>query len=188
MPPEIPFIGFGRGWGFTLLTPSTTIRLVSSTLSTVPRLPLSLPVVMMTSSPLRILFIAFSLQHFWSKRNNLHEAFAAQFTRHRPEDTSAYRLHFIVKQHCSIAIELDQRTIRTTNAFSGAYHDSAVNVTLIDTATRRSIFDADLDNVANACITALGATQHLDAHNFTRTAIVGNLQTGLHLNHEISPT
>src|ERR1700722_11537568 len=56
-PPVVPFIGFGLTCFLTRLIPSTVTR-SSPTDSTTPRLPLSLPVVTITSSPLRILFIA----------------------------------------------------------------------------------------------------------------------------------
>src|SRR5882762_5756210 len=57
MPPVRPFIGLGRWCFFTRLTPSTTRCLSSTIRSTVPRFPLSLPAVTMTSSP----FLIFSI-------------------------------------------------------------------------------------------------------------------------------
>src|SRR5512139_897878 len=86
MPPVTPLIGLGLACFLTIPTPSTTTWSVSSTRRTVPRLPLSLPVMTTTSSPLRILFIPISLQHFGRQRNDLHEAFATELTRHRPEN------------------------------------------------------------------------------------------------------
>src|ERR1017187_5044877 len=59
MPPVWPFIGLGFWCFFARLTPSTSRCLSSTRRSTVPRLPLSLPVVTITSSPLRIFCMAF---------------------------------------------------------------------------------------------------------------------------------
>ena len=53
----------------------------------------------------------------------------------------------------------------TTNTFGGANHHSVVNITLLYTATRSSILDADLDNVTDTGVTALGTTKHLYTHN-----------------------
>src|SRR5574343_781360 len=115
MPPVMPLIGFGLACFLTMAIPSTTTWSDSSTRSTVPRLPLSLPVMTTTSSPLRILFIPISLQHFGRERNDLHEALATQLTRHRPKNTGADRLELVVQQNSRIAVELHQGTIRTTD-------------------------------------------------------------------------
>src|SRR6185369_8371473 len=61
MPPCTWRCGFGFVWRLIMFTPSTTTWPSSSTLTTVPRRPLSRPAVTTTSSPLRIFFItAFS--------------------------------------------------------------------------------------------------------------------------------
>jgi hypothetical protein len=100
--------------------------LASTRRNTVPRLPLSLPVMTMTSSPLRILFHGRSLQHFRRQRHDLHEALGAQLARHRAKDTRANRLQLVIEEHCRIAIELDQRAIRTTNALGRANTTTAL--------------------------------------------------------------
>jgi large subunit ribosomal protein L24 len=55
-PPVVPSIGFGRTCFLATFTPST-VTWSPSTASTVPCLPLSLPVRTMMRSPLRILFM-----------------------------------------------------------------------------------------------------------------------------------
>src|SRR3954463_1783105 len=57
MPPCSPFIGLGRWCFFTRFTPSTTTCCASMRRRTVPRLPLSRPLMTMTSSPFLILCI-----------------------------------------------------------------------------------------------------------------------------------
>src|SRR5258707_351162 len=108
MPPVVPFMGFGLVCFLTRLMPSISTRSNSDWVrNTVPRLPLSLPVMTTTSSPLRILFMVGSLQHFWRQRHDLHEALVAQFARDRPEDARADRLELGVQQDGGVAVELD---------------------------------------------------------------------------------
>src|SRR5699024_5081129 len=54
MPPWIPSLGLGRTCFLTIFNPSTSTRSFGSTSSTAPRRPRSLPVLTMTSSPLRM--------------------------------------------------------------------------------------------------------------------------------------
>src|SRR6218665_968589 len=104
MPPVVPFMGFGLACFFTRLMPSMT-RWESSLRSvTVPRLPLSRPVSTMTSSPLRILFMARPSENFGSQGHDLHEALGTQFTRHGAEDAGADGLQLGIEQHCCIAV------------------------------------------------------------------------------------
>src|SRR5258705_656516 len=183
-PPVVPFIGFGLTCFFTTLTPSTTTRSSSTRDSTVPRLPLSRPVNTMTWSPLRILFMADEpLQNFRCQRDDLHETLGAQFARHRPEDAGADRLELGVQQHGGVAVELDQRAVLAAHALGGANDDGAVDLALLHATARRSFLDADLDHVTDRGITALRATEHLDAHDGFRARVVRDVEPRLHLNH-----
>src|SRR5574343_314057 len=131
MPPATPFIGFGRTCFFARLTPSTTTWSASTRRTTVPRLPLSLPVITTTSSPLRIFSITRPLQNFRSQGHDLHEALGTQFAGDRAKDARADRLELVIEKDCGIAIKAHQRAVRTTNT---------------------------LDGIANTSITTLGAT------------------------------
>src|SRR5574343_1339262 len=175
MPPVVPFMGLGLTCFLTRLMPSTTRWESSLRSATVPRLPLSRPVSTITSSPLRILFMARTLENFRSQGHDLHEALATQFTRHGAEDAGANGLQLVVEQHCRIAVELDERTVATANALGGTNHHGTVNFAFFDATTRSSLFDADLDDVAHAGIATLGTTQHLDAQDGLRAGIVGNV-------------
>src|SRR5690348_2112438 len=124
-----------------------------------------------------------SLQHLGSQRDDLHEALAAQLARHRPEDAGADRLELVVEQHGCVAVETDQRTVGPTHALGGANHHGVVHLALLDLAARDGVAHGNLDDVADAGIAALGAAQHLDAHQFLRAAVVGRGQRGLHLDH-----
>src|SRR5438067_9841343 len=185
IPPVTPVLGFGLTAFLATFTPSTMTCSPSTRLLTTPRLPLSLPARTTTSSFLRILSIATPLQNFWCQGHDLHELLGAQLARHRPEDAGTDRLQLGVQQDSSIAVELDQGTVLAAHTFGGTHDNSVVNFTLFDAATWGCDFDGDLDHVANACITALGAAQYLDAQNFFGTGIVGHFQPAFGLNHDI---
>ena len=82
---------------------------------------------------------------------------------------------FSIQQYRSIAIKLNQRTIRATNTFCSTYNYCIVYLTLFNTATRSRILDTYLDNITNGSITSLGTTQYLDAHYRARTSIVSHI-------------
>src|SRR6185369_15353294 len=159
MPPATPLTGFGLTCFLARLTPSTITCSSPTRRTTVPRLPLSLPVITTISSPLRIFSITPSLQHFRSQGHDLHEALGTQFAGYRAKDARADRLELVVEENCGIAIKAHEGAIGTANTLGGANHHGVVYVALLDTPTRRSIFDADLDDVANAGVAALGTTQ-----------------------------
>src|SRR5690349_19975942 len=103
-PPVVPFMGLGLTCFFTTFTPSTSRWSSSTRAVTVPRLPLSRPVSTIPVSPLRILIISVlsgvaSSEHFGRERHDLHEALAAQLSRHRPEDAGADRLELGIEEH-----------------------------------------------------------------------------------------
>src|SRR5690348_5123422 len=119
MPPCTLAFGFGRWCFFATFTFSTSRRSSSSTLSTAPRRPLSLPAITTTSSPFLILFMCSlpgALQHFRRKRNDAHESLGAQLARHRSEDTGADRLQLVGQEHRGVAVELDDGAVRAAHA------------------------------------------------------------------------
>src|SRR5580765_789646 len=146
MPPFVPYMGFGLVCFLTRLMPSMTRCESSARSDTVPRLPLSRPANTMTWSPLRILFMALSLENFGSQRDDLHELLGTQLARHGSEDAGADRLQLGVEQHGGVAVELDERAIATADALGGAHDDGVVDLALLDAATRRGFLDADLDH------------------------------------------
>src|SRR5512135_241133 len=154
MPPGWFLSGFGLACFFTLLMPSTTTRSSSTRRKTAPRLPLSLPASTMTLSPLRILFMTASSQNFRRQRDDLHEALGAQLARDRTEDARADRLQLVVEQHRGVGVELDQRAVRPSHTLGGTHHHRAIDFALLDTAARRGVLDAHLDDVANPGVAA----------------------------------
>src|SRR5690606_26610375 len=186
MPPGLLAIGLALTCFLTTFTPSTRTWSASTRASTVPRRFLSRPVRTMTSSPLRMLFIVGSLQHFGGQRHDLHELLGTQFARNGSEDAGADGLQLGVEQHGGIATETNQRTVLAAHALGGANHHGVVGVALRGAPGRGRILGAHLDDVGDTGITARGATEHLDAHDSARTGVVGHVQRGLHLDHDFS--
>src|SRR5882672_7233023 len=156
--------------------------------STVPRFPLSLPVVTMTSSPFLIFSIVLvpvvaRLEHFGRQRNDFHEALGPQLAGHGPEDARTDGLQLGGKQHRRIGVEPDAAAVGAPHALGGAYHDRVVDLALLDATARRGVLDAHADHVANAGVAAFRAAQHLDTHYGTRASVIGDIEHRLHLNH-----
>src|SRR2546426_1506335 len=126
-----------------------------------------------------------SLQHFWRKRNNFHEPLSAQFARDWPENTGANRLELGIQQHSCVTIELNQGAVLTTNTLGSTNHYCVIDLAFFDATTWRSNLYSHLDDIANTCVTALGTTQYLDAHDFFGTSIVGYFEPAFSLNHSI---
>src|SRR5690606_35577815 len=183
-PPGWPACGFGLVWRLMMLTLDTT-TFSPSTRTTSPFLPLSLPAVTTTWSPFLMRFMSLFLrsEHFRGERDDLHELLGTQLAGHRPEDAGTDRFLLVVEQHRGVAIEADQRPVRATDALAGAHDHGVVDLALLDLAARDRVLDGHLDDVADVGVPALGAAEHLDAHQFLRAGIVGGLQVGLHLDH-----
>src|SRR3569833_4377413 len=183
MPPGVPRLGLPLVWRLIMLMFCTTTRSSSRTVNTVPRLPLSLPVITMTSSPFLILRIArqpwlllHRSQHFGRERHDLHELFGTELAGPGPEDTGTDGLELVVAQHRSIAVEADRRAVGAAPAFAGATDAGGVHLALLHLAARNGLFAAALDHITYPRIAALRSTQHLNAHQTTGAAIVGRVQ------------
>src|SRR5882672_1499315 len=134
-------------WCFcATFTFSTTTR-PSAMRTILPRRPLSLPVITMTSSP----FLSFCMfvgparapsEHFRRERNDLHESLGPQLARHGPEDAGADRLELVRQEHRRVAVEADERTVRAAHAAPGAHHHRVVDLALLHLAARNRVLDA----------------------------------------------
>src|SRR5690606_30000653 len=105
----------------------------------------------------------------------------------RPENTRADRLELVREQHRGVAVEADQRAVRTAHAELRAHDDRVVHLALLHLAARNRIADADLDDVADRRIATLRPAEHLDAHEAACAAVVGGIQKCAHLNHDVAP-
>src|SRR5438067_13250923 len=113
---------------------------------------------------------------------SLHDALP--ISRHWAEDAGADRLELVGKQHRRVAVEADQRAVRTAHAARGAHHHRVVHLALLDLATWNGVLDAHLDDIAHVGVTAARAAQHLDAHQGACAAVVSGIQHGAHLDHD----
>jgi hypothetical protein len=66
---------------------------------------------------------------------------------------------------------------------TSAHNHCIEELPLPDAAVRYRLLDADLYDVTNPCITALGATEDLDTLNSAGAAVIRNIEHGLDLNH-----
>src|SRR5690606_35139306 len=174
----------GRVWRWTMLTPCTTTRFsVGRTCSTWPVRPLSLPVRTTTLSP--FLILAAMLQDLRSQRDDLHVVLGAQLARNRAEDTGADRLVLLVDDDGGRLVETDDRAVLALDVLGGAHDDGANDVALLHAAARNRFLHRGDDGVADRGVAALGAAQHLDAHDPARARVIGDLQVSLHLDHGI---
>src|SRR4051812_30742277 len=107
----------------------------------------------------------------------------AQLADDRAKDTGADRLLVLVDQHRRVGIEADHRTVGTADVLGGANDHRTVNVALLHAAARRRFLDGNDDDVADTRGPALRAAEHLDALDALGTAVVRDLQIGLHLDH-----
>src|SRR6266852_3586920 len=179
----------GRVWRLTMLTPWTRTRLsFGRTRRTSPVLPLSLPAMTTTLSPFLIFSLTISIdpgsQHFGRERDDLHELAGAQLARHRSEDARADRLALLVDEHRRVAVEADGAAVGAANLLRRAHDHRLMDVALLDAAARDRLLDRDDDDVADRRRLALGAAQHLDALDAARAGIVGDIEIGLHLDHD----
>src|SRR5215217_3462507 len=167
-----------------MLMPCTTTRFsVGRTLVTLPVRPLSLPVRTTTLSP--DLILAAMLQDLRSQRDDLHVVLGAQFAGNRAEDPRADRLVLLVDDDGGRLVETNDRAVLAHDVLGGAHDDGANDVALLHAAARNRFLHRGDDSVAHRGVAALGAAQHLDAHDPASTRIVGYLQVSLHLDHEI---
>src|SRR5579871_1509541 len=114
--------------------------------------------------------------------------FGPQLARHRAEDPRADRLVLAVHDHGGGAVEADHRTVLALDALGRAHHDRAQHVALLHAAARDGFLDRNDDRIADAGVAAPRPAQHLDALNAAGAGVVGDLEVGLHLDHDAAPS
>src|SRR5882724_10919291 len=177
----------GLVWRLMTFTPWTTTRCsVGSTRSTSPTLPLLRPAMTFTRSPFLIfILLVMGLQHLRRQRDDLHELLTAQLARHRSKDAGADRLVLLGDQHGGVAVETDGAAVDAAQREGGPHDDGAMHLALLHAAARDRLLDGDDDDIADAGILAARAAQHFDALHATGAGIVGNLEIGSHLDHDL---
>src|SRR6185437_7022896 len=120
--------------------------------------------------------------------DDLHMVFGTQFAWHRSENTGADRLHLRRDQDRRVAVKADHGPVRPLDVLGNADNNGLHHVALLNATARNRFLYRNDDDVADGRIFALGAAQHLDAHDATRSGIIGNVEVGLHLNHDAALT
>src|SRR3954447_3762663 len=167
-----------------MLRPSTNTRcLFGSTLSTVPVLPLSLPDMTFTVSPLRILMPAMALKHLRGEGDDLHEVAVAQLARHGPEDAGAARVVGGVDDHGGVLVEGDVGAVLAPELLLRAHDHGRDDLALLHVAVRDRLLDGRDDRVADAGVAALRAAADADAQDLARAGVVGHAKSCLRLDH-----
>src|SRR3954453_8991038 len=172
-----------------MLRPSTKTRLFfGSTALTVPVLPLSLPVITLTVSPLRILRRwAMGSEHLRGQGDDLHEVAVAQLARHRAEDARAARVVGGVDDHGRVLVEGDVGAVLAAELLLGPYDHGGHDLALLDVAVRDRLLDRGDDAVADAGGAALRASADADAQDLARAGVVGHAKSCLRLDHLPTP-
>src|ERR1700726_1142377 len=197
-------------WRLRRFTPRTATRCCSgSTRSTTPRLPLSLPPMTSTLSPLRMssgrrcppaqpsrmsverclpsTLVAIS-DHLRGEADDLHEVALAQLASHRAEDARAARVVLGRDQHRGILVEADVAAVRALVFLGGAHHDRTNHIALLHLGVRLRHLDGAYDDIAHRRVLAIAAAQHADAEQLARAAVVGHLQHRFLLDHVSEPS
>ncbi|ABU75326.1 hypothetical protein ESA_00017 [Cronobacter sakazakii ATCC BAA-894] len=129
-----------------------------------------------------------SLEYFWCQRDDFHKLLRTKFTSYRPKNTRTDRLlAVVVQKNTSIAIEANDRTVRATNTLLGAHHYRLQHITFFNFTARNCFLDGNFDDIADACVATVRATQNLDTHYATRAGVVGDVQHSLFLDHFSAP-
>src|SRR3954469_14027085 len=117
-----------------MFRPSTKTRFFfGSTALTVPVLPLSLPVITLTVSPLRIFKRwAIALEDLRGQGDDLHEVAVAQLAGHRAEDARAPRVVLRVDEHGGVLVEGDVGAVVSPELLAGANDDGRDDLALLD--------------------------------------------------------
>src|SRR3954449_9345344 len=168
-----------------MFRPSTKTRFFfGSTALTVPVLPLSLPVITLTVSPLRIFKrCAIALEHLRGQGDDLHEVAVAQLARHRAEDARAARVVGGVDDHGGVLVEGDVGAVLAAELLLGPDDHGGHDLALLDVAVRDRLLDRRHDRIAYPGVAALRASADADAQDLARAGVVGHAKPCLRLDH-----
>lgn len=124
------------------------------------------------------------LEYFWCQRDNFYEFFITKFTSYRFKNTRIDRLFVVVVQkNISIIIEANDRIVRATNIFFGAYYYRFQYIIFFDFITRNCFFDGDFDDVVYVCVATVRVIQNFDIYYATCIGVVGDVQYSLFLDY-----
>src|SRR5450759_920604 len=155
-----------------MIPPLTRTRsAATSTFSTSPILPLSLPEITRTRSPFFTWSVFAMSDHLRCERDDPHELPLAKLTGHRAEDAGAAGLPVTLQDHGSVLVELDVRAVPATVLLDGAHHHGLDDLAFLDVATGDRVLDGRDDGVADMGVATLRATEHADAQQLLGTRV-----------------
>src|SRR5947207_1470585 len=128
------------------------------------------------------------LQHLRGERDDLHEVLLAQLARDRAEDARPARVALVVDDHGCVLVERDRRSVLAPEGLLRPDDDGSHDLALLHRALRRGGLDRADDDVADARVAAVVAAHHADAEELAGAGVVGDLQTGLLLDHRAAST
>lgn len=126
--------------------------------------------------------VKFHLEHLRSEGDNFHEVFIAEFAGDGSEDTSAARGFIFFDNDGGVFVETDIGAVGSAKTFFRANDDSFNDIAFFDLTAGSGGFNGGNDNVADIGVTAEGAAEHANTHNFLRAGIIADVESGLLLN------
>src|SRR5262249_24929990 len=123
------------------------------------------------------------LDHLRSERDDLHERLLAKLARHGPEDAGPARFLVVVDEHHRVLVEADVEAVLASPFLDRAHHDRLRHVTFLHARAWDRVLDLDHDDVTEPAVTAMVATQHLDALGTLGAGVVRHRHHGSELDH-----
>src|SRR5689334_11423379 len=137
---------------------------------------------MTTTSSSRRIFAAI-LENLRGQRHDAHEAALSELASDRAEDARAARRVLGVDDHGGVLVEGDVRAVLAPELLLRAHDDGLDDLALLDRALRAGGLDRGGDHVADVRVAALGAALHADDEDLAGAGVVGDLESGLVLDH-----
>src|SRR5919112_6760165 len=123
------------------------------------------------------------LEHLRRETDDLHEVAVAQLAGDGPEDARAPRVVLRVDDDRGVLVEGDVRAVVAPELLLRAHDDGLDDLALLDRPLRGGLLDRRGDDVAHARVAAARAAHHADAQDLAGAGVVGDLETGLVLDH-----
>src|SRR3990172_6779766 len=115
--------------------------------------------------------------------HDFHELAVAELAGHRAEDPRAARVLVGVDQPHGVRIEPHVAAVLPAGGFLRPHDHGPHDRLLFDFARRQRVFHAANDDVAQPGHALAAAAEHFDAHHLFGAGVVGDIESGLHLDH-----
>src|SRR5262249_2534870 len=102
----------------------------------------------------------------------------------RPEDARADRLVLFVDEHGRVAVESNVAAVGARELALGADDHRARDLALLHLRARNRLADRHDDDIADRGLATPRAAKHLDAEHLLGAAVVGDVESRGHLDHD----